>query len=176
MTPTTLLPFPPSFCCSSRVGLHRARGPPTCGSIFLYWERCLLYPQLKVGKHPANNAVWSPAGKWLTGSVLAGLGAVQKTGTCRWCGRSSRPQCYHWAPRATLSRDGQVQHCSLASLHPKGTSTLPSPLRLAHAQQQEAHGSGCRQCGRPVRGPGPGTRRCPKTLAEVSISSYRSHI
>lgn len=53
-------------------GLHRAWGLPTCWLILLYWERCLLYPQLKVENHPASGVIQSPGGSDFSASPQAG--------------------------------------------------------------------------------------------------------
>lgn len=53
--------FPLSSVPRSRAPL--GTGPPTCWLVLLYWEKYLLYPQLKVDNHPASSVVRSPGGK-----------------------------------------------------------------------------------------------------------------
>lgn len=99
MSPTTPTPFPPSFLSSSRAGLHWALGPPSCWLTLLYWERCPLYPRLKVEKQPASSGVQSPGGSDLlvspgAGTTLGWAGGRPGDGVCRrdWApGHSAAP-------------------------------------------------------------------------------------
>lgn len=145
--PRTPLPCPPAFLCSSHAGLHQALGLRTCWLILLSWERCLLYPQLKVEKHPASSVQSPGGGDFLAspeaGTPLgwAGLGAAREMGICRRGRCSSRPghpAAAHTGTGSSHALPARRPRCSprVTRLQPQHL-TLPSALRPAPAQQQQ---------------------------------------
>jgi len=138
-----------------------------------YWERCLLYPQLKVEKHPASDTVHLQLGSGLRGLLWAGLGAVQETGTCRWYRTSSRTG----HPATPVTRYGQVSHdlpCQEAALLSKWHPSIPRAPPPCRAPSGQLLPGNKRHMGAGVDSAGihMASWSCHETPGEVKLASH----